>query len=106
MSKVSTPIRIALVNVRSLANKSFILNDFFTSYALDILYVTETCISGSDLSAFQRFYLLTVKNFNSPRSSGQGGGETTIFKEKCNCCQLSSDNYFSFELKIYEMARF
>ncbi len=28
-SKVSTPVRIALVNARSLANKSFILNDFF-----------------------------------------------------------------------------
>ncbi len=38
----SAPTRIALVNARSLANKTFILNDFFSSHGLDFLFVTET----------------------------------------------------------------
>ncbi|KAE8297852.1 Bis(5'-adenosyl)-triphosphatase [Larimichthys crocea] len=38
------PARIGLVNARSLANKTFILRDFFNSHGLDFLCVTETWI--------------------------------------------------------------
>lgn len=40
--KDPVPARLALVNARSLANKTLILNDFFTSNRLDFLFVTET----------------------------------------------------------------
>ncbi len=45
-------VRMALVNSRSLVNKSFILNDFFTSRGLDFLFVTETWLNVGDLSPF------------------------------------------------------
>lgn len=35
------PIRMALINVRSLVNKTFILHDFFTAEILDIIFITE-----------------------------------------------------------------
>ncbi|GLD72395.1 uncharacterized protein AKAME5_002372100 [Lates japonicus] len=37
-----SPVRMALVNSRSLANKTFILKDFFMSRGLDFLCGTET----------------------------------------------------------------
>lgn len=55
---------MALVNARSLVNKTFILHDFFSSNALDFLFVTETWLTVGDLSPFsdldpsKSFYLL------------------------------------------------
>ena len=45
-------VRIALINVRSVVNKTFILNDFFTSYSLDFLLLTETWLKPGKNSAF------------------------------------------------------
>ncbi|GLD51337.1 uncharacterized protein AKAME5_000441300 [Lates japonicus] len=39
-----SPVRMALVNARSLANKTSILKDFFESHRLDFLDATETWI--------------------------------------------------------------
>lgn len=43
-----------LVNVRSFANKAFILNDFFTARQLDFLHITETWQSADELSSFSK----------------------------------------------------
>lgn len=106
MAEGLTPTRIALVNARSLTNKSFILNDFFTSRALDFLCVTETWLNASELSVFSEVLPIDCTYFNSPRFSGRGGGVATIFKEKFECRQLSSDINSSFELNIFELGRF
>lgn len=106
MAEELTPTRIALVNARSLTNKSFIFNDFFTSRALDFLCVTETWLNARELSVFSEVLPIDCTFFNSPRSSGRGGGVATIFKEKFECRQLSSDIYSSFELNIFELGRF
>lgn len=47
---VSMEIKVALVTLRSLVNKTFILKDFFTSFELDLLFITETWLTNSDLS--------------------------------------------------------
>ncbi|KAJ8401996.1 hypothetical protein AAFF_G00372310 [Aldrovandia affinis] len=39
---VELNLRMALLNTRSLANKTFLLNDFFTSRDLDFMFLTET----------------------------------------------------------------
>ncbi|RXN37132.1 RNA-directed DNA polymerase from mobile element jockey-like protein [Labeo rohita] len=38
-------LRFALINVRSVANKTFILNDFFASRELDFMFMTETWLN-------------------------------------------------------------
>lgn len=48
----SKPIRIALINVPSLVNKTFILHDFFTAEILDIIFITETWVKEGDSSPF------------------------------------------------------
>lgn len=38
----STTVKMALLNARSILNKTFIINDFFTSQNLDCMFVIET----------------------------------------------------------------
>ncbi len=45
------PVKMALVNARSLSNKTFILNDFFTSHAMDFLFVTEIWLKNGEISS-------------------------------------------------------
>lgn len=47
--EVSDPfrLRLCLINGRSVANKTFILKEFFTSHVLDFLFLTETWIPNS-----------------------------------------------------------
>lgn len=42
------PTRICLVNARSLAYKTFIMGDFFSSHGLDFLCVTESWIGAGE----------------------------------------------------------
>ena len=73
-------VRMALINTRSIVNKTFILNDFFTSYSLDFLLLTETWLKpGENLPA--EFLPPSCSFFSSLRVSGQGGGGT------CCCVQ-------------------
>ncbi|RXN13078.1 RNA-directed DNA polymerase from mobile element jockey-like protein [Labeo rohita] len=43
-------LRFALINVRSVANKTFILNDFFASRELDFMFMTETWLNVGTMS--------------------------------------------------------
>ncbi|KAL6491532.1 hypothetical protein MHYP_G00018770 [Metynnis hypsauchen] len=58
------PVRIGLVNARSLVNKTFILRDFFTSHDLDFLSVTETWLSVSAAGGERAFSKMKlIKNY-------------------------------------------
>ncbi len=39
---VSAPLRMALINTRSISNKSFLLSELFTSNNLDFMLLTDT----------------------------------------------------------------
>lgn len=49
--QAQAPARIGLANARSLANKTFVLRDFFSSRALDFLCMTEIWIGAGKDSA-------------------------------------------------------
>lgn len=93
-------VRMALVNARSAVNKTFILNDFFTSRSLEFLFVTETWFTARDVSPFSELLPGNCKCFNSPRMVRRGGGLATIFKENFSCRALKTDAYNSFELQL------
>ncbi len=69
---------MALINARSLVNKTFLLNYFFTTHALDFMFITETWIKVGDLSPFSDLVPAGCTFFNLPRSSGRGGGLAVI----------------------------
>ncbi len=110
--KVSTaelpavPTRIGLVNARSLANKTFILRNFFTSRDLDFLCVTETWLRVGESSVFSELLPNDCCYLNSPRTSGRGGGIAIVYKNAYKCKQLLLPSSFSsFELSLFELGR-
>uniref|UniRef100_A0A3B3HT18 Reverse transcriptase domain-containing protein n=1 Tax=Oryzias latipes TaxID=8090 RepID=A0A3B3HT18_ORYLA len=104
MKGTPIPARMALVNARSLANKTFILKDFFVTHRLDFLYVTETWISGDDSSAFTELLPPDCSYLSAPRSSGRGGGVATVYRTSYNCKQVTlTKTYSSFEASVFKL---
>lgn len=66
-------IHMALINTRSLPNKTFILNIFFTSHFLDFLLLTETWRKPGDNSALSELLPPSCSFLSSPQASGRGG---------------------------------
>ena len=101
------PARFGLVNARSLANKTHILRDFFTSQGLDFLCVTETWLGTGDSACLTELSPPDCCYFNSPRASGRkGGGIAVVFKNDFKCRQISLQSSFtSFELCLFELSR-
>lgn len=65
----SPPVKFALINAQSLSNKTFILNDNFTSRQLDFLFVTETWLNV-DLTSLGDLCPSHCSFLNSPRTTG------------------------------------
>ena len=94
---------LALLNVRSVTNKTFLLNDFFTSRKLDFMFLTETWLREGELSPFTELLPPGCSFFSSPRTTGKGGGLASIFKSTFHCLQSHADSYSSFELQLIEV---
>lgn len=71
---------MALLNVRSISNKTLAINEQILSYKLDFLFMTETWLSAGKLSALSEVCLKGFNFFNSTRSVGRGGGLATIYR--------------------------
>ncbi|XP_013859206.1 RNA-directed DNA polymerase from mobile element jockey [Austrofundulus limnaeus] len=97
--------KLALLNVRSLTNKTFIMNDFFCSNSLDFMFLTETWLSPGELSVFSELLPVDCTFFNTPRLSGRGGGVLTVFKKLWNCRLLQAAAFQTFELLHFELGR-
>lgn len=103
LSEFKSKIRLALLNVRSLKNKTFILNDFIRARNLDFLFISETWLNVGDMDVFGE---LVPSNFNvlsSPRETGRGGGLASVFKDSFMCTHLNIDRFSSFELQVFEI---
>lgn len=90
------PTKCALVNARLVMNKTFILQDFFTSHALDILFITETWISNSESAALTDLLPPDCTFLNAPRATGRGGGIATVLKNSLFCKSLPLRSVSSF----------
>lgn len=96
-------LNLALLNVRSVTNKTFLLNDLFTARNLDFMFLTETWLREGDLAPLSELLPPGCNYFNSPRITGKGGGLTSIFKSTFCCQQSSTAGYSSFELQLFEV---
>ncbi len=63
---------MALLNARSEVNKTVIINDFFSSQELGLLFIKESWITTGDLSPFSERLPPKCLFFNLPRKSGRG----------------------------------
>ena len=88
---------MALLNVRSLSNKTFIVNDIIRSYGLDCIILTETWV---DETGTKELIEASPSNFSFShysRSSKKGGGIAVIFSDILSCKSVSFGSYFTFE---------
>ncbi len=106
-SSDTIPVTMALINARSLSNKTFILNDLFASNKLDFLFVTETWLKGGDMSSLSELSSAGCSFFfSTPRSIGRGGGLAVVFKEKFKCRLLPLDSFCSFKSQLITLNSF
>ncbi len=86
---VIPPPKMALINARSLVNKTFLLNYFFSSHSLDFMFITESWTKVGDLTPFSELVPSDCTFFNFPRPNRRGGGLVTILKSsflvRCRC---------------------
>lgn len=92
---------MALFNVRSLSNKSFIINDFTTSLNLDFLLLTETWSRKDDQTPLIEACPPDYKFINVPRESGRGGGIAAIHKNHFKCSSVTADQFSTFEVLMF-----
>ena len=91
-------IKTALLNIRSLGNKSFLINDFITSHNLDFLFLTETWLDNKNSAAI--VIEATPPNFNTftvSRDGKKGGGVAALYRNKFQCKQVHFGEFASFE---------
>lgn len=94
-------IRMGLINIRSLANKTFILNDLFISQKLDFMLITDSWLKDGEIYVFSELLPPDCSFFSSPRTTGRGGGLASIYKNCFKCRQLPLDTYSCFELQLF-----
>ncbi len=47
-TSVDLSVKLALTNIRSITNKTFLINDLISSHGLDFLFMTETWLNEGD----------------------------------------------------------
>ena len=92
-----SPVTMALINARSLANNTFILNDFFLSHEIDFLFVTETWLNTGEMTSLSELSPPGCSFFSTPRSVGRGGGLAVVFNDKFKCRLSPSASFSTFE---------
>lgn len=103
VQSLSEPGVMALVNARSITNKSFILNDFFSSKGLEFLFLTETWQKCENHTSIIELCPTDCSFLCTPRPTGRGG-DLAVFFKSCFACQLVSTESFSwFELQIIKV---
>lgn len=97
---------MALINARSLAKKTFILNDLFLSHEIDFLFVTETWLNAGEMTSLSELSPPGCSFFSTPRSVGRGRGLAVVFKDKFKCRLSPSASFSSFESRLIMLNSF
>jgi hypothetical protein len=98
-SSISMAAKVALLNTRSVSNKTFLLNDFFTQRCLDLLFLTETWLGAGETSFFGELCPTNCSFLSTPISSGRGGGVALVFRDTFKLRLLSVGSYSTFEIQ-------
>lgn len=97
---------MALVNARSICNKTFILNYFFTRHNLDILFLSETWAGVGEFSVFKELCPSNCCFISTPRSAGRGGGVAMVFKQSLKINTVYRYSSFEVQCVILQSASF
>ena len=96
---------MALSNVRSLSNKTLILNDFIFSAELDFMFLTcfESWLQPGDHCKLIELCPPDFDCISQPRVFGRGGGLVTVYKKQHKCTQIPWNVFSSFEVLLLKL---
>ena len=95
----SNNISVAVINARSVRNKTTTLTECITDHNIDILAITETWLTkNSDKPIIAAMTPSGYSFANAPRASGRGGGVGVIHRDELTCKQLPRTNNVTFEM--------
>ncbi len=92
-------VNMALVNARSLLNKTFILNDFFIQHDLDFLFISETWLNVGETHALIELSPDDCTFFSTPRTTGRGGGLACVLRRDLNVVFCQRRTIIALRLK-------
>src|SRR5206468_9537775 len=79
-------------------DKPALLHEFLTDRSIDVLTISETWLSVDTLpSTLQALTPHDYSIFHSPRTSGHGGGLSTIYRSFLKLSKITIPIYASFE---------
>ena len=90
-------LKMALLNVRSLSNKTFIVNDIIRSYGLDCILLTETWLDETGTKELIEASPSQFSFSQCNRPSKKGGGIAAIFSDILSCKCVLFGVYSTFE---------
>ena len=92
-------LSVAVLNARSVRNKTLAINEFVTDHDVDILAITETWLKkNSDKPIIAELTPSGYTFINVPRAAGRSGSVGVIHRNNLPCKMLPKQNYVTFEL--------
>lgn len=79
---------MALLNVRSLTNKSFIVNDLISTHNLDITLLTETWLDRNGTVALIETAPPNFKFLQTTRTEKRGSGIAAVLSDSYSCKEI------------------
>ncbi len=98
----STQLNCTLLNARSVCNKAIELHDFIVSNSIDLLFVTETWLSGNlrDNVVIAELIPPNYGFMHRPRTTGRGGGVGIVYRKDLSIKMCLSTEYDAFEYMV------
>jgi exonuclease III len=105
-SNTSPPLEAALLNARSVCNKTILINNYVTDNRLDMVGMTETWLKPSTPTSIIAELIPPGYTFeHTPRpTGGKGGGEGLLFRESFKARKETTTLYSSFEHMIVSLS--
>lgn len=88
---------MALLNVRSLSNKFFVINELISEHKLDRMFLTETWLNSDRPAVLIERSPQCYSFEHSTKNVKKGGGTASIFADPLNCRNIPIGDFRSFE---------
>lgn len=98
-----TLLHFALLNARSISNKSFILNELFISENIDFMFLTETWQRENEFIHLNELCPVGCSVNGMPRMARRGGGLAVEQRDSFICRVINSECFSSFESQMLKV---